>query len=1064
MNKIKTRLLLWLALPMLLLSCSDEDEIRTGGITDPKAQVKVTIQMPQSSAPSVEPNTYAISEIDENEVKTVNVLAFKADASKPSGWAFEYSAEGSSITNAGGTNNSKKQFNVTLIKSSSQQALVVLANVSDEVDALGAIAKGADKDLLLARLISSTTGKWDANDGKIETDPLKTFDAFPMWGETTATITDATTQITGVSLLRSIARVEVVLDNAVITAANFKIDEVYIYNSKNKGHIVPDPINITAGKATSATVPTGSINNATPLAYSVPTSMDKAFLRSIYIYEAAAVAQGKASDATCIVIGGTYGTDTQPSYYRLDFMQADKKTYRDILRNHKYVVNITSVKGTGYDTKEDAFNSHSLNIEAETREWDDGDFGDMYDADGYYVKVSPQSEFEFAKEAETQEVRVQTDFPGGFEIVKITELAANGTTENDISSGGWLTIDKALNTKYGAGEVKVPIKMTVTDNTSGKDRIGYIHIKAGRHTIKVKVTQGVKSKVFVRVDDVTAVTITDIKELVFPSGLWTSDPVTAKSIAVNWAPYDLSHPCASMSNTVNGGGFNFGSGTSMPNSSVSLTDANGKISYLNIKPNDFSPAEVAAPNEFLEKSTLYTYMVSNGGDTDTKTLLLKQVHYNAVAGLASHYLMDHNTHSFRIKSNSSWKIELKKADGSGGDASSVVRSFTATTGGDDTTTGSLVSFQLKDKIGSGDFSTPQADVFFTITCTDPNRYFEPIELKINTLAGAIQPKSNSYIVAPDGIPILIPVERANESELGTQLGTSDAYTAELVWTDNSNGVATNSNIRMIKEVGNGNGGYVLVRPGSAKGNAVVAIKNASNKILWSWHIWVTDYVPTTQWMDRNLGAINYIQGQIGHNGLLYQWGRKDPFIGSASNQAEAPIYNAAGTKVSHSYSSANANSLAKAVAQPSHFITAPTIGSLKDWYTSTNQHNDALWGAVKTVYDPCPPGYCVPSLIGGASPWAGLVNGNTVNSSFPWIQSGRTSSAHGGFYPTTGYRKNDNSAYVNAATAARYWAAHGVYGGSQLRTSCLDFASTSTMVLVLVNDRASGYAVRCIRQ
>lgn len=29
----------------------------------------------------------------------------------------------------------------------------------------------------------------------------------------------------------------------------------------------------------------------------------------------------------------------------------------------------------------------------------------------------------------------------------------------------------------------------------------------------------------------------------------------------------------------------------------------------------------------------------------------------------------------------------------------------------------------------------------------------------------------------------------------------------------------------------------------AQGNAVVAVRNASNQILWSWHIWVTDYVP-----------------------------------------------------------------------------------------------------------------------------------------------------------------------------------------------------------------------------
>lgn len=29
----------------------------------------------------------------------------------------------------------------------------------------------------------------------------------------------------------------------------------------------------------------------------------------------------------------------------------------------------------------------------------------------------------------------------------------------------------------------------------------------------------------------------------------------------------------------------------------------------------------------------------------------------------------------------------------------------------------------------------------------------------------------------------------------------------------------------------------------AQGNAIVAVRNASDQIMWSWHIWVTDYVP-----------------------------------------------------------------------------------------------------------------------------------------------------------------------------------------------------------------------------
>lgn len=1054
-RKLRTFCFALVGMTGLLTSCVSDEIEHERETKENKKQVKITLSMPQAAQPATltDPKTYAISEVDENSVTQIDVLAFKADAAKPSGWAFDYRAEGSSISDMGGTNQSKKQFEVTLIKSNDPQRLVVLGNVRSELAVLGQIAQGTDKDQLLQRLVSSNSGKWDAKEGG-----SGTFTAFPMWGEKIASITDATTQIAGINMLRAIARVEVVLDADVVSAANFKLNKVYIYNSKNKGRIVPDTVNITAGEATAATIPTGSINNTDALDYTVPAEMGQAFLRSIYLYEAKAVAPGKASEATCIVVGGTYGTDLKPTYYRLDFFKADKKTYRDILRNHKYTVNIKSVSGSGYANPNEAFNAHPLNMEVEVKEWNDGDLGDVYFNEGYYIKVSPKSEFEFDKETETQTVDIQTDYPDGWEFLKLTEQADNGTDEQAVT-GGWLFTDKTVSDLYGSGETTVTVKLTVADNTTGKVRVGYFYVKAGRQIIKIKVTQGIKSKVFVRVDEVKGgSTVADISRLVFPSGLWTNDPVIAKSIIVNWAPYDQSHACASIPGVVSDEGFDFGTGGSMPTSATSLTDPNGKVSYLNIKPNDFTTADIAAPNEFLEKSTLYTYMVNSGDDMDTKTLLLKQVHYNAVAGLASHYLMDGTTYSFRIRSNSSWKIELKKTNGSTGDPKGVVEFFTPLTGGDNTTTGEEVRFQLKDKIGSGDTGTPQANVFFTITCTDPNRHFDPIQLQVNAISGMKQPKANSYIVAPNGIPILIPVERANESAIGEQLNETEAYTAELVWTDNANKIAANSTINLITEVGKGSSGYVLVMPGSAEGNAVVAIKKPGSEILWSWHIWVTDYTPvaigTNGFMDRNLGAIGNIPGQVGTKGLLYQWGRKDAFPGSSNTNpnAEPTLYNASGTTSITKTKVAVANNLANAIANPATFYYD---GNNLDWYCSgSGTRNDALWGQglTKTVYDPCPAGWHVPKN----GVWDGL-----SLSSFKWENNGRTNDNVGGFYPVPGYRNATNAGLVQVGTNGYYWSAtpNGAFGY---------FMNFNNSSLITSNNnafgRANGFSLRCVKE
>lgn len=90
---------------------------------------------------------------------------------------------------------------------------------------------------------------------------------------------------------------------------------------------------------------------------------------------------------------------------------------------------------------------------------------------------------------------------------------------------------------------------------------------------------------------------------------------------------------------------------------------------------------------------------------------------------------------------------------------------------------------------------------------------------------------------------------------------------------------------------------VNVNKGAGKGNAVIAFK-VDGVIYWSWHVWVTDnpengvaYGHGTEtdaagnpisihYMDRNLGAS--AAGFLGNDwhrsgGLMYEWGRKDPF-------------------------------------------------------------------------------------------------------------------------------------------------------------------------------------------
>ena len=58
-------------------------------------------------------------------------------------------------------------------------------------------------------------------------------------------------------------------------------------------------------------------------------------------------------------------------------------------------------------------------------------------------------------------------------------------------------------------------------------------------------------------------------------------------------------------------------------------------------------------------------------------------------------------------------------------------------------------------------------------------------------------------------------------------------------------------------------GRVCFTAGGKKGNALLAVYDAGGKVLWSWHIWATDYDPASgaaklnglTWMTLNLGAV-----------------------------------------------------------------------------------------------------------------------------------------------------------------------------------------------------------------
>lgn len=239
--------------------------------------------------------------------------------------------------------------------------------------------------------------------------------------------------------------------------------------------------------------------------------------------------------------------------------------------------------------------------------------------------------------------------------------------------------------------------------------------------------------------------------------------------------------------------------------------------------------------------------------------------------------------------------------------------------------------------------------------------------------------ANCHIVKP-GSTLTINAVKGNSAEKLVFEG------AKLLWQDC---------VGLVKSVsGNGVDGVVVVELNAGKsGNAVVAAING-DEIVWNWHLWVSDFDPmadpfvyekidttinkvvaTYTFMDRNLGALSSEKYSAKALGLIYQWGRKDPFSGGngVESNAEVPVYDIDGKQLYfdiqerpvYGKDDHTSTNLDLSIKNPMVFYTAPSSSwPVVDWLTdNASLQNDDLWGGVsklKTVYDPCPEGWRVP--------------------------------------------------------------------------------------------------------
>ena len=297
-----------------------------------------------------------------------------------------------------------------------------------------------------------------------------------------------------------------------------------------------------------------------------------------------------------------------------------------------------------------------------------------------------------------------------------------------------------------------------------------------------------------------------------------------------------------------------------------------------------------------------------------------------------------------------------------------------------------------------------------------------------------------------------------------------------------------------------NGEFVMY-----EGNAVIAAKDASDNIIWSWHLWMCKENPLTDcstysngvtFMNRNLGAFANSNGKTGDNdliwrsyGLYYQWGRKDPFLRpyyhDCSGGQDDFACDASGNSVSIEMAecSTETGNVAYTIANPMTFITntacvdADNADGIGDWLTTADS---SLWsGTTKTQYDPCPYGWRVPA--GSDFDCLSLTDEedsmslDVARGRFGWMFTDGTNSH---FYLGAGFRsyydgvihnmnyKTDVYPSQPEPWEGYYWTAGVTSNGKQ--STCLYFDLTTTRSINKFNlnypsKRANAMQIRCVK-
>jgi hypothetical protein len=433
-------ILTYILVVMIATSCGSSDEC--GSVeTDGYVELAVSLNVPEAAK-------IGLKNYVESSISKVDVFMFAADSSYVQRFQIGNLAESSSGVS----------FNLRLPLTDEKRVLHIVANGRDQ--------SGADiinfSDMVMGLKESQLIPLLRTQQLTANTQPEL---PHAMWGRVELSSVTSSTTIPAIDMLRTTAAVTVELPQA--TTDNgldpFSLTAFSVLNTASRGKVAPLDFKSPAATPASVSLPSSFsyIDYVSSSGTGLWSYASGTVIPDLYVYE-----RGNVLDKTGfgVVIRGSYrGSD---GYYKV-WLKNQSGSLLDVVRNHRYVIQISKVYGVGYQTLQEAIDaSYSSNISVDISDNND-DITDIIVDSSHQLGISSNS-FTF--------------YGGGVRSIG-TALKTNSAATLSLSSSvSWIS-----NLSYTQSGTRY--YMTALLEDTSVERTGLITVRAGNLQRTILIAQ-----------------------------------------------------------------------------------------------------------------------------------------------------------------------------------------------------------------------------------------------------------------------------------------------------------------------------------------------------------------------------------------------------------------------------------------------------------------------------------------------------------------------------------------------------------------------------------------------